>query len=306
MNLKALRIFRQIVLTGSLAEASRALNVSTPAASRLVSLLESEIGIVLFERDKRQLRLSQAGDLFYRRIVHTLDGLEDIPRVARDIDEKSLRSLSIVTAAPMANSIVSPALAQLRQQEPGFQCSLNVETRFDIESRVAARGSSLGLVSLPIENAILELEIEPFLRARVGVLMPKGHPLAAHSELTMNDIKDSSFIGLRRGQRWRDRLEDLFLSEGHQVEVDFETSSTVVALQMVRDGLGLALIDQTAINPALEGDLVLCPLAPARWHTYAFLHPKGTRNKLSTAFIAAIKTQLAQRIKNDPQLLELI
>ncbi len=306
MNLKALRIFRQIVLTGSLVEASRTLNISTPAASRLVSLLESEIGIVLFERDKRQLRLSGAGDLFYRRIVHTLDGLEDIPRVARDIDEKSHHSLSIVTAAPMANSIVSPALAQLRKHEPGFQCSLNVETRFDIESRVAARGFSLGLVSLPIENAILELEIEPFLRARVGVLMPKNHPLAANAELSMNDIKDQSFIGLRRGQRWRDRLEDLFLSEGHQVRVDYETSSTVVALQMVRDGLGLALIDQTAINPANEANTVLCPLASPRWHTYAFLHPKGPRNKLSAAFIASVKAQLVQRVKNDPPLLEII
>lgn len=306
MNLKALRIFRQIVLSGSLAEASRMLNVSTPAASRLVSLLESEIGIVLFERDKRQLRLSQAGDLFYRRIVHTLDGLEDIPRVARDIEEKSRRSLSIVTAAPMANSIVSPALAQLRKQEPGFQCSLNVETRFDIESRVAARGFSLGLVSLPIENAILELEIEPFVRARLGVLMQKGHRLAPNSELTMDDIKDQSFIGLRRGQRWRDRLEDLFLSEGHQVQVDFETSSTVVALQMVRDGLGLALVDLTAIDANHEDTVIYRPLMPERWHTYAFLHPKGPRNKLSGAFISTIKTQLSKSTQVDARLLQIL
>ena len=64
MNLRALRLFRQIVLTGSLAEASERLNISASAASRLITLLEDELDIQLFSRDRRRLELTEQGDFF--------------------------------------------------------------------------------------------------------------------------------------------------------------------------------------------------------------------------------------------------
>lgn len=304
MNLKALKLFRQIVLTGSLAEASDRLNVSTSAASRLLALLEAEVGLTLFSREKRQLVLSEDGDIFYRRLMHTLDGLDEIPLLASDIRNRSHRWLSVVTAAPLAGTLVSPALAALRRTHPDLRCSLNVETRFDIESKVAARGYNLGLISLPVENGILDLDPEPFLKARIEVLLPAAHRLAGRDSLSAADIADEQFVSLRPGQRWRDRLDAIIGEAGFQPDVGFETSSTLITLQMVRDGLGLTLVDCATV--AVEGDpsVALRPLEEEHWVTYACLHATGPRSPLATTFLDAVCEVIEARRTADPRMAE--
>lgn len=309
MNLKSLQLFRQIVLTGSLAEASRQLNVSASAASRLLSLLEQELDISLFSREKRQLVLTDDGDIFYRRVVQTLDGLDEIPTLAADIRNRSHRRLSLVTAAPIARSLVSPALAHMEAGGRSMQCSLNVETRFDIESKVAARSYNLGLISLPVENAILDVDVEPILEAGTEVLMPSDHPLAARDELTVEDIARERFVALRPGQRWRDRLDQVLGVSGYEPQVAVETSSSIVALQLVRDKLGITLTDRASVE-LLPGDqAVLRPLVGPRPVTYAAIHAPGPRAPLATAFLDAVSAVIEARRAADPAaaaMLELI
>lgn len=309
MNLKSLQLFRQIVLTGSLADASRRLNVSASAASRLLSLLEAELDITLFSREKRQLVLTDDGDIFYRRLVHTLDGLDEIPTLASDIRNRSHRRLSLVTAAPIARTLVSPALARMERAGRSMQCSLNVETRFDIESKVAARGYNLGLISLPVENAILDVDVEPILEVGTEVLMPRDHRLAAKEMVTFADIAGERFVALRPGQRWRDRLDQLLGITGRQPDVAVETSSSIVALQLVRDRLGITLTDRASVELQRDDEAVLRPLADTTPVTYAAIHAPGPRAPLATAFLDAVSEVVEERRSADPAaavMLELI
>ena len=72
-------------MLGSLNEAAKRLNTSTSAASRLIVNLEQDLNLTLFSRANRRLLLTEDGDLFYRSIMHTLDGLDEIPVLAGDI-----------------------------------------------------------------------------------------------------------------------------------------------------------------------------------------------------------------------------
>lgn len=90
-----------------------------------------------------------------------------------------------------------------------FICTLNVESRFAIERKVAARSYNLGLISLPVENAIIDLHAIPFLRVRMGVLLPRDHPLASRTTLAASDLANEQFVGLRPRQRRRDRIDEV-------------------------------------------------------------------------------------------------
>lgn len=300
MNLRSLQLFRQIVLTGSLSEASRNMYLSTSAASRLLTILEHELHLTLFSREKRSLILTEEGDLFYRRIAHTLDGLEEIPAISKEITNRSANWLSVVTAAPLASTLVSPALARMQKERPGLQCTLNVETRFDIESKVSARGYNLGLISLPVENAILDLDVEPFLKSRVEVMLPRNHPLADREALSVADIAAERFVALSPRQRWRQRLDDIMGRNGLTVSVPIETSSTIVTVQMVRDGLGITLTDRVTTRLMPDDAAVLRPLAEEQWTTYASLHPEGQRAPLSAAFLEAVRANVEAMRMADP------
>ncbi len=301
MNLRALRLFREIVLGGSLNEAAERMNTSTSAASRLIANLEQELNLQLFSRTNRRLLLTEDGDLFYRSIMHTLDGLEEIPVLAGDIRRRTREWLSIVTAAPLAKGLVSPALAELKRQGCDFRCSVSVETRFDIESRVATRAYNLGLISLPVENSIIRLEPVPFLKARVGLVLPRSHPLADKDVVSSADIVGQPLIGLRPGQRWRDRANELLGRTGVQPKFWIETNATPLVVSMVRAGLGMSLIDRISAGLLGEGDdAVFRPIDEEYWVTYASLHPQGVRFALAEQFLDALATAIEKQRLEDP------
>lgn len=308
LNIRALQLLRRIVTFGSLAEAAMQSNLTVSTASRLIAQLEAELGLTLFSRARRRLELTEEGARFYAQIANTLVALDEIPKISRDIRQRTRNLLSVVTAAPLANGLAVPGLARMRAEGLDFECTVNVATRFDIESKVAARGFTMGLISLPMENAIIELGIVPFLEARLGVLMPEDHPLAARAVIEPADLTDATFVSLAPGQRWRDRLDLLMQGVGQPVTTAIETGSTLVTVEMVRAGLGLTLIDRVCWRPGGDG-LVLRPVAGEHWITYAGLHPPGPRSPLSEAFLDAICTDYEALIATDPragQMLRLI
>ncbi|KMK68280.1 LysR family transcriptional regulator [Puniceibacterium sp. IMCC21224] len=292
MNLRALQLFRQIVLTGALSEASARLNISASAASRLLSQLESDIGLTLFSRTRRRLELTEEGQLFFRQVANTLIGIDEIPRVAADVRGRAQGWLSVVTAAPLANGLAVPALGRLAAETRSLQCTVSVESRFDIESKVSVRGYNLGLISLPVENAIIDLQVVPFLRSKLCVLMPEHHPLATHEVIRVQDLAGQTFVTLSPGQRWRNRLDELMGLAGQPFTIAFETGSTVVTVEMVRAGLGLTLIDRVCAPPVSGGGLVLRPVEGEHWITYASLHPRGPYAPLAEKFLDAISDHI--------------
>ncbi|MAN77095.1 MAG: LysR family transcriptional regulator [Rhizobiales bacterium] len=288
MNLRSLRIFRRVVITGSLAQASKELNISISAASRLIALLEAELKLPLFSRVRRRLELTEEGDRFYRQTEHILRGLDELTVLSDDIKRQNTEKLSLVTAAPVAMGLISPTLAAMQGAGAEFECIINVETRFDTESKVAARAYNLGVISLPIENAIIELSIEPFLQARMAVMMPTNHALAANAEITLDQLIGQPFVALTKGQRWRDRLEEVFAGTGVSPRINLETTSTPVVKQLVREGHGITVVDRVCGRVLDNEPLVLRPLAQERWITYATIHPQGPRQFLAESFVEAM------------------
>lgn len=262
--------------------------MSPSAASRLLSLLEGEVGLTLFLREKRQLELTAEGSLFYTQIAHVLSGLEEIPAISREIQQKSYERLSLVTAAPIALGLISPALGLMRRSGEKFDCTLNVENRFDIESKVAARSYNLGVISLPVENAIVDLVIEPVLEARLMAALPAGHPLAELEEIPADRLAQEELVALRSGQRWRHRLDELFNATGRPPRIAVETSSTVVAMQLVADGVGVAIADRICGQPMTPAAMEMRPIVPAVWIRYAGIHGHGARSPLASRFLEAV------------------
>ncbi|MCI5076626.1 LysR family transcriptional regulator [Oricola sp.] len=304
MNLRSFLLFRHIVLTGSLSLAAKRLNVSASAASRMLTQLEDQVGLTLFSRSRRNLKLTEDGALFYRQISNTLDGLEEVPSIADDIKRRARSWLSVVTAAPLANALVVPTVARLREAGLDFQCTLHIESRFEIESKVAARGYNLGFISLPVENEIIPLDIMPLLRSRLCVLMPEGHPLSGCDEVELERLEREELVTLASGQRWRSRLDDVMGEAGLKPRIAFETGSTLVTLEMVRHGLGLTLADPACLTASTLQGLAMRPLEGEHWTTYASIHAKGPRAELSEVFLDTLSAHVEAQRAADREIAE--
>jgi DNA-binding transcriptional LysR family regulator len=291
-----------IVRTGSLASAAERLGMSPSAASRMIAVLERELNLTLFSRQNRKLDLTDHGRDFMRRSQHILEGVERLTEIAAQVRSTEAEPLRLVSTVPLAKSLLNPVLARWTAEARDTTIVLDIETRFDLESKVAAREYNLGIVSLPVENAIVDLDIQPLARARHEIAMAPGHPLAASDEVSMSDLAESGFVALRPGQRWRQRLDALAAANSFAPRILSETGSTTVALDMVRRGLGIVLVDRMIAGLEHDATIVLRPLKPEIWTEYCLIMGQERASAMTKAFSQVLRDWLQERCSENAEL----
>ena len=293
MNIRSLRLFRLIVSEGSLAAAAKAMNMSAPAASRLVTMLEAETKLQLFHRTRRHLTLTTDGQSFYHEAAHILAGFDEIPKIASEILHRSEGLLRLVTAPRIGQGLVSPALALFRGRHPHIKVSVDIRSRFDIEGRVGERLYDLGVISLPVTHPSVEITNHPFFRLRIEAFLPADHPLSAKAALSASDLAKEPLLGLWPGQRWRQQVDDFFGSGGENPKYVIETQSSLMACQLANDGAGIAILDRLCAQAVDSRRMTARPLEPERWMLFGYIHqarqPLGSN---AAAFIDCMREVL--------------
>lgn len=272
MNIKALRLFRQTVLRGSLGAAAEAMNTSQPAASRLIAQLEHELRIALFERSGRRLSLTPDGEQFFREAEHIVAGIDEIPAIAGAIRDHARRRFRVMSAARIAQGLVAPALTRMRDAHPDIAMQIDLYSRTELEKRLGIGVYDVGIISLPVKTSLLDIRAVELVRVRAEALMHEAHPLAEHDVVTAADLAGQPLLGLCPGQIWRDHI-DLFLKAGGvDCEHIVQTSSSLIACQMARDGAGVSIFDRLCA-PAIDmTGAVMCPLWPERWLSFGYVY----------------------------------
>ncbi|MGA0033611.1 MAG: LysR substrate-binding domain-containing protein, partial [Burkholderiales bacterium] len=289
------RLFRLVVTTGSLSAAADNMSLSTSAASRLIAILENETRLQLFHRTRRRLALTRQGEVFYREAEHILAGFDEIPRIVADIRSRSQGQLRLVTAPRIGQGLVSPALALFCREHPEIRVSVDMQSRFGIEGSVGTRLYDLGIISLPVSHPLVEIENKPLFRVRVEAMLPEKHQLAARPSVTAQDLAAEPLLGLWPGQRWRKQVDDFFGSGGVRPQYAVETRSSLMACQLVRDGVGVALLDRICAQAIDLHGIVMRPLEPERWILFGYVYqarqPLGDN---AMAFIDCMRRVLEQ------------
>lgn len=298
MNIRALRLFRQVVASGSLAAAADSMSMSTSAASRLIGLLENEVRLTLFNRSRRQLRLTAQGERLYREAEHILAGFDEIPRIVADIRSRAPSQLRLVTGPRIGQGLVSAALARFRARHPSVRVSVDMETRFGIEGSMGTRLYDIGIVSLPVSHPLVEIQNHPLFRVRVEAVLPARHRLAEQPSVTAADLAGEPLIGLWPGQRWRRQIDDFFGAGGVRPTYAVETRASLMACQLARDGAGIALLDRGCAQALDTRGLVLRPLEPERWLLFGYVHQaRHSPNELALAFLDGLRETLTSFIE---------
>src|ERR1700753_838088 len=125
---QALRLFVQIARTGSFSKGAREMKLSQPTASRIIALLEEQLGAVLFSRSTRALTLTDAGKTYLARVQPILTSLEEADEAVRGSDD--LRgTLRIAVASIIASRAVVPRLGEFMTRNPNLRVELVVDDR---------------------------------------------------------------------------------------------------------------------------------------------------------------------------------
>lgn len=298
MNIKKLKCFRAVVIHGSLVAAASVMNLSQPATSRMISTLEDELKLKLFKREKRRLVLTPEGKEFYRETEKILANLDDLPRIVREIKAGDTRTLRIVALARLANSLVSPALARFVTEHPDQRFSVDVRGHRDIEQWVAGRHYDIAVALTKPCNHPSVIQ-RPFFDTDAMVMVPRGHPLEKLDSVTPEQMAGHDIIALAPGLRPRFQMEEIFHSAGIDLDCKIETTSSVMACQMVVEGLGVTIIDRLAAMAMDQNRFSLRPLEPGYRLQFVLLFPPGFEETPAiTSLVQCLQNQVVSSLGN--------
>lgn len=254
MEIRQLEALMAVVTSGSVTAAGRLLGRSQPVISRQVSDLEQELGFILFTRTRPTITLTSQGEDFYQEVRSVLADLQQLEARAQKIAAGQTQPLRVLVTSELAHGVLPDILAQIDSLSPVFQQTLVIEevVHESVGSALIEGRADLGLINLPIDDE--QCRIHWCGQAPCLLALPADHPLAEQDMIRLESLGNTDVITLLGRYRMRYHLTNALLriTEGYPRR-HIEVSSQLIALSMVRAGLGVALIDPfTAMGARLD------------------------------------------------------
>lgn len=259
MDIRVLRYFIEIVREGNISSAAHRLHSSQPALSRQIMELETTLGVTLFERGRRQIKLTQEGYYLYER-AQEITALVD--KTAYHLQANTVVSGTLDIGAGESSALmpVMDVLAQILRDYPEVRVNLTSGDSTEIRRRINQGSLEFGVV-MGHENLVNYNSLTLPAQNRWGILMRKTEPLAAKQVITPGDL-----LGLSLLTSAQSRAQDTFRdwAGGMVNQYNFVGSYNLLynAELLVKAGAGMALAYDGIAN-LYDQDLVFRPLAPA-------------------------------------------
>lgn len=273
MNQRQLRMFTVLAQERHFSRASELLHISQPALTRSIQDLESQLGVLLFNRTTRQLALSEEGKRFLPMAQRLLGDMEHITHALFE-QASGVRGVVTVALGTAFGSVLMPAvLQQLRQTHPDVQVRLLDDNSAGITARVLRAEADVGIGSPMGDTAALSCV--RLASAAIGLL---AHP--DYFELTepINAAAMANLPLLREPQDTS--IMHVLHSRGSelvgQMQGGIEVSSLAMQLALVREGVGVGVMSALGASHALAQGMQFVPLSP-RMEREVFLMTQRTR-----------------------------
>ncbi|WP_188067544.1 LysR family transcriptional regulator [Brevibacillus brevis] len=241
MELLQLQYFLTVARMEHVTEAARSLHVTQSSLSKTIQRLEEDLGVPLFDRTGRKLRLNEFGSKFLCRVERALFELEQGKLELRDLSnpEHGTLELAVTTASTLPN-----ILREFRKKRPDIQFHVQMLSTLEMITLLHRGEVDFCLSSPPIQDDDIECEIvfiDPIL-----VAVPRGHRLADRSIVSLTELKDESFVGVKKGYGTRDFVDAICKSVGFAPTYVYEGDEPARLIQLVEAEIGIAFIPSTA------------------------------------------------------------
>ena len=307
LDVKQLRVLKEVAEHGSFSSAAAALSYSQPAISQQIAALERHAGARLLDRTSRGVRLTEAGRALVGHADAILARLADAEAELEAIRELRGGQIRLASFPTGGASLIPVATAAFRRRHPGIDISLSVAVMEGAVERLKAGEVDVALLVEPgFGPPAHDVQIERvhLLDDPMFAVLPTDHPLAGKRTLRLADLAAETWM--HDGSRCCDAT--VFLSAcrdaGFEPRVAFENDDYSAIQGFIAAGVGIALIPQLALQ-GVRDDVVVRPLAgrtPQRRVVAATLC--GAERSLAAEAMLAILVEISADYlaKNQPPL----
>ena len=255
-TLEQLIILRAVANDGSFKSAAQTLYITQPAVSLQIQNLEKQLKTTLFDRAKKQVQLTEAGNLLLRYGNRILALCEESSRALDDLSDFQNGKLILGASQTTGTYLMPKIIALFRQRYPNVQVQLHVDSTRRIAWKTVNGQIDIGVVGGEIPLKLRKiLEVMPCVEDELALILPKSHPFVKQSSIKKEDLYSLKFIALDSGSTIRTVVDDVLLKSGIDVtrlKIEMELNSIEAIKNAVQSGLGVAFVSVSAITKELE------------------------------------------------------
>jgi len=292
LDLRYFRYFIAVAEELNFTRAAERLRTAQPSLSVRIKKLEEELGVSLFRREGRGIRLTEAGSIFLERARRLLADLDRAAMLAKMADKGEIGRLAIGYDAPAEFLIFPDVVPALRARWPGIQLSFHNMKNEDVLKGLRSETIDLGFVFLPISDD--GFAVTSLTDVNLLVALPAGHRLAGKAEIEFGDLNHEPLILFPRAldPDFFREIEQRFARAGAAMTIGIEAASLLSGINFVAMGSGVSLMGEYAKRIAWD-NVVYRPLAPPGLHRLLGL----VGNRDAPQLVAQIHDFIVERVQ---------
>jgi LysR family transcriptional regulator, hydrogen peroxide-inducible genes activator len=248
MEMHQLRYVVALARARNFSRAAELCHVSQPSLSQQVQKLEDELGERLFERTRRDARLTVAGEAFLRRAAAILEEVEAARREISEVQDLKTGTLRLGVLPTIAPYLLPGLMARFGPKYPGLEIIVQEETTAQLTRQVLACDLDLALVSDPLEER--GLQTRELFDEELLLALPPNHRLVDRVDISLEDLENERFILMKEGHCLGDQVLSFCHRRDFRPQISFRSAQLETLQALVGAGLGLSLIPEMAVQRA--------------------------------------------------------
>ena len=247
MNLLYLSYFLEIAKKEHLTKAAEELHITQPALSRALASLEEELGVKLFERDKKKLRLNENGRILQKSAEKIFAELSDLEQQLSDTKSGVSGRLCIGSSFPEREpDIVQQCILEFMQNYPDVAIDYVQTSPLQLLRALDERQIDVAISTLPILSE--DFEWHEVFTEKLGIMMSADHPLARESELHVAQLRNERFFCNNANSDNRDLTVEFCHRAGFEPDIFFQGFFPQLIGKAISEGKGVSFLVKTRFD----------------------------------------------------------
>lgn len=292
LTFRQLEAFRAVMDAGTVVRAAERMRLSQPAVSRLLSDLETGIGLRLFDRRRGRLTPRQEAVELSGEVERCFVGLDRIAEAAQSIRSRQGRHLRLAALPGFAMGAVSGVVAQFICRNPEITLSLELRSRSQILAEVAENLHDVGLCTSPVDDKALG--VRHLKTLDLMCLVPSGHALSGKDVIRPQDLDGVTCILGTDKTPTRMRIEQAFKDVQVRPRFRYEVGTIDAASALVAQGIGVSIMISIIHDHAVVPGIRAIPFQSPVQVDLVLVHPADRPLDGSTAALADMYEAVAK------------
>ncbi|MCE4047979.1 MULTISPECIES: LysR family transcriptional regulator [Bacillaceae] len=280
METRQIQYFLEVAKREHVTEAADALHIAQSSVSRQIFNLEEELGIELFIREGRRVKLTPLGKIFFERMKQVWNMMEDAKREVKEYLDPEKGTVRIAFPISMAAHTLPSIIYAFRTRYPEAKFQMSNALYYDLIDGVIKGDFNLAMMA-PMPNQEKEPKIKgaTLFTENIVALVPNHHPLANRASIRLRDLKDEPFCVLPEGFVFREQVVQACKDAHFSPSIAFEGKDIDALKGLVSAGLGVALMPEMTLVDNTPRSTVIIPIADSNLtRTVGVIYP--TQRKL--------------------------